>query len=61
MAPPRWPRLVIAGVVVAVAVAWSAMWDGWIGRDWAYWATSSGALLVAVTGAIWRESPDTSS
>ena len=45
--------------MAAVSAAWACAWAGWLGRDWAYWATSSGALIVGQVVLIWRDLPRT--
>ena len=56
-APPLWPKAVISGMAATAIVAWSAVWAGRLGHDWALWATSSGVVVAAITTGIWREMP----
>jgi hypothetical protein len=57
VSPPIWPRAAIGAILATVLVAWACVWAGWLGRDWAFWASSSGTLVAAVVVGIWRDTP----
>jgi hypothetical protein len=56
-APPRWPRVILGATGVAALLAWSLALDGAVGRDWAYWASSSGAVVDFIVVALLRNAP----